>query len=244
MSDKFISLDSLKEYNKQMKETYIEPLDERTKDCPRTKMGWLYVANCTSHTISIPDFGGAYGMGFSCNVSENQQIPEYVCVTLDGIEYKKLAVSETPIGYVAGNLSKINALAGTSYEDTGEPFVLGIDRPDFCLLATVMTESTTHSVEVYYSNEYVVKLDEKYLPNSINTFREVVDTEIAALKDDVKSLEASILPAVDETSNNKILQVVNGVWSVVTPTAIYVSAAEPSNETGEDGDLYMQVDSI
>jgi hypothetical protein len=27
MSDKFISLDSLKEYNKQMKETYIEPLD-------------------------------------------------------------------------------------------------------------------------------------------------------------------------------------------------------------------------
>jgi hypothetical protein len=29
MSDKFISLDSLKEYNKQMKETYIEPLDKK-----------------------------------------------------------------------------------------------------------------------------------------------------------------------------------------------------------------------
>jgi Holliday junction resolvasome RuvABC endonuclease subunit len=32
MSDKFISLDSLKEYNKQMKETYIEPLDEKIED--------------------------------------------------------------------------------------------------------------------------------------------------------------------------------------------------------------------
>lgn len=30
MSDKFISLDSLKEYNKQMKETYISPLEERS----------------------------------------------------------------------------------------------------------------------------------------------------------------------------------------------------------------------
>jgi hypothetical protein len=59
----------------------------------------------------------------------------------------------------------------------------------------------------------------------------------------ITPLEAKSLPVVDEASNNKILQVVNGVWTVVSPTVIYVGSDEPTNEIGEDGDLYTQIDS-
>lgn len=59
----------------------------------------------------------------------------------------------------------------------------------------------------------------------------------------IDALEAKSLPVVDEASNNKILQVINGVWTVVSPTVIYVGSEEPTNEIGEDGDLYAQIDS-
>ena len=59
----------------------------------------------------------------------------------------------------------------------------------------------------------------------------------------VDLLEAKSLPVVDEGSNGKILQVVNGVWTVVSPTVVYVGSAEPTNEIGEEGDLYAQIDS-
>lgn len=58
----------------------------------------------------------------------------------------------------------------------------------------------------------------------------------------IEPLEAKSLPVVNETLNGKILQVVNGVWTVVTPTAIYVGTTEPTNEIGADGDLYLQTD--
>ena len=59
----------------------------------------------------------------------------------------------------------------------------------------------------------------------------------------INPLEAKSLPVVDEVSNGKILQVVNGIWTVVSPTVIYVGSDEPTNEIGEDGDLYPQIDS-
>jgi hypothetical protein len=58
----------------------------------------------------------------------------------------------------------------------------------------------------------------------------------------VDSYIPKMLPDVTEIENNKILQVVNGAWTVTKPTIIYVGAAEPTNETGEDGDLYLQTD--
>lgn len=54
--------------------------------------------------------------------------------------------------------------------------------------------------------------------------------------------QSKLLPDVDATANGKILQVVDGAWAVVTPTVIYVSAAEPTDEIGEEGDLYLQTD--
>lgn len=48
------------------------------------------------------------------------------------------------------------------------------------------------------------------------------------------------LPTVTASDNGKVLQVVNGTWSLVMPTAIYSGTSTPSNSTGNNGDLYLQ----
>ena len=48
------------------------------------------------------------------------------------------------------------------------------------------------------------------------------------------------LPTVTSSDNGKVLQVVNGAWTLVTPTAIYSGTSAPNNSTGNDGDLYLQ----
>ena len=48
------------------------------------------------------------------------------------------------------------------------------------------------------------------------------------------------LPTVTSSDNGKVLQVVNGAWSLVMPTAIYSGTSTPSNSVGNDGDLYLQ----
>ncbi len=49
------------------------------------------------------------------------------------------------------------------------------------------------------------------------------------------------LPTVTSSDNEKILQVVNGVWTLVTPVAIYSGSSNPSNSIGNEGDLYLQI---
>lgn len=53
-----------------------------------------------------------------------------------------------------------------------------------------------------------------------------------------------LLPDVSSEDNGKMLMVVNGAWATINPTVIYVGAAEPTNDIGDDGDLYLQEDSI
>ena len=48
------------------------------------------------------------------------------------------------------------------------------------------------------------------------------------------------LPAVSSSDNGKVLQVVNGAWSLVTPVSVYIGNSEPSNSQGIDGDIYIQ----
>ena len=167
MSDKFISLDSLKEYNKQMKETYIKPLEDKTKDCPRVIKG-VEVANGTYTSESMVEFGGAYGLIVQYLENAKHSCPTIMNLILDGVEYNNLHVQETAAGYAAGNLSKLNALIGTDYPDTGEPFIIGWDVGT-CIFATDMSQSTTHSIVLYFSDSEceIVKLDEKYLPDKI-----------------------------------------------------------------------------
>ena len=48
------------------------------------------------------------------------------------------------------------------------------------------------------------------------------------------------LPSVTSSDNGKILQVVNGQWTLVTPTVIYTGNAAPDNILGNNGDIYIQ----
>ena len=48
------------------------------------------------------------------------------------------------------------------------------------------------------------------------------------------------LPSVSSSDNGKILQVVNGVWTLVTPASLYSGTETPSNSLGNNGDIYLQ----
>ena len=51
--------------------------------------------------------------------------------------------------------------------------------------------------------------------------------------------QVSGLPSVTTADNGKILQVVNGVWTLVTPVTIYTGSGTPSSETGINGDIQV-----
>lgn len=62
----------------------------------------------------------------------------------------------------------------------------------------------------------------------------------ATVSNGVASISASVLPTVASSDNGKILQVVNGAWSLVTPVSIYTGSSVPNNSQGIDGDIYIQ----
>ena len=49
------------------------------------------------------------------------------------------------------------------------------------------------------------------------------------------------LPTVTSSDNGKVLMVVNGAWSMVTPVSIYSGSSAPNNSQGINGDIYLQV---
>ena len=123
------------------------------------------VANGSFTTIPIPDFGGAYGALINFD-GETYSMPKTVTLVLDGVEYSNLPIMETAIGFVVGNASKINMLAGTSYPDTGEPFVLGVGV-NMGILATDMVSLKSYDVVLTYNYEITTQIDEKYIPNPV-----------------------------------------------------------------------------
>ena len=50
----------------------------------------------------------------------------------------------------------------------------------------------------------------------------------------------TLLPPVTSADNGKILTVVNGTPTWVTPTTIYTGTGTPSSSQGVDGDIYLQ----
>ena len=49
------------------------------------------------------------------------------------------------------------------------------------------------------------------------------------------------LPTVTSSDNGKVLMVVSGTWSMVTPVSIYSGSGAPDNTQGINGDIYLQV---
>lgn len=198
MSEKYISLDNLKEYNAKVKETYIKPLDDRIKDCPRTEIGWKEIVNGTYTSESNERYGGAYLKIIWYEGDDLKAIPTKVNVVFNGVEYNNLSVVyvEAMNNYFAGNLSIGNAIAGTNYPDTGEPFALGIGNGG-CTLISDLTQSTTDTFVMSIPEEVLVKLDEKYLPDGLAT-EEYVQQYIA---DNFATLMAQYLNSVEATEN-------------------------------------------
>lgn len=54
---------------------------------------------------------------------------------------------------------------------------------------------------------------------------------------------SSLLPTVSQSDNGKVLRVVNGQWVLVTPAIIYSGDGEPSDNEGNDGDIFIQTNS-
>ena len=49
-----------------------------------------------------------------------------------------------------------------------------------------------------------------------------------------------MLPTVTSSDNGKILMVVNGAWTLVSPSILYSGSGAPNNAQGNDGDIYVQ----
>ena len=62
----------------------------------------------------------------------------------------------------------------------------------------------------------------------------------ATVSNGVASATVSGLPSVSASDNGKILQVVNGQWTLVTPTVVYTGNETPDNLLGNNGDIYLQ----
>ncbi len=52
--------------------------------------------------------------------------------------------------------------------------------------------------------------------------------------------ETSLLPSVSNSDNGKVLRVIGGQWVLVTPAIIYSGDGEPSDNEGNNGDIYIQ----
>ena len=51
---------------------------------------------------------------------------------------------------------------------------------------------------------------------------------------------SSFLPSVSSSDNGKVLRVINGQWTLVSPALIYSGDGLPSDNEGNDGDIYIQ----
>jgi hypothetical protein len=54
--------------------------------------------------------------------------------------------------------------------------------------------------------------------------------------------DSDLLPSVTSTDNGKVLRVINGVWTLVRPATIYTGTGEPSDDSGVNGDIFIQTE--
>lgn len=183
----------------------LSAINNKIADLPRTEVIMAELVNTIYTSESIEDFGGAFGMVLPY-IGSLDEIPATINVVLDGVSYNNLTTSETVIGgYAAGNLSKLNALIGNDiYEDTGEPFVIGID-PNYCIVATDLLQPTYHEIQVTVPAEQIIKLDEKYLPDFIAANDEELSRKINNCQSDLDKAEAQIRDLKDQVEGTFVL---------------------------------------
>lgn len=95
-------------------------------------------------------------------------------VSYDGVIYNLTKLDDADVGiYYFGNGSLFNAVFGSNFSDTGEPFVVGLmteeadDTVTGYLFITNDTQDATHTVSISIVSEIVKALDIKYLPENM-----------------------------------------------------------------------------
>lgn len=89
--------------------------------------------------------------------------PKQVTITLDGVTYKDLkTVYIQNLGYLCGNLYYLNSIAGTSFENTGEPFMAGVGTSGFKVFL-LDTAPTQHSVKITTPSKVVHTISQDFI---------------------------------------------------------------------------------
>ena len=98
--------------------------------------------------------------------SEN---PTPCTVIFDGAAYEISGTVEVPnLGELFGNLALLNAIVGTSFPNTGEPF-LGSAGKQYCDLFVMDTEPTSHSVKITAPRKVTKPVPMEYMPSNTYT---------------------------------------------------------------------------
>jgi hemerythrin-like domain-containing protein len=117
--------------------------------------------------VGVSGLDTTYG-AFTFNLLFNEyagSIPlsAIMSVEYDGVEYTNLAGFASGGMQFFGNLYFLNTIFGTSFENTGEPFIIGGDTSGMIVLTTD-NESTRHSIQIYIEGTYHHRIDRCYQP--------------------------------------------------------------------------------
>lgn len=93
-----------------------------------------------------------------------EEIPKIVSIIFDGVSYENLTVTSIDgVGNFTGNLYFLNAKLGTSFANTGEPFICVLFDNAVHVL-TLDTQETVHSVTLYKNSNVYKRLNRNYMP--------------------------------------------------------------------------------
>lgn len=98
---------------------------------------------------------------------EQLEVPSTFTLVFDGETYEISEIVNIPsLGDMFGNLYFLNAIAGTSFPNTGEPFLGWLSTLGFNLFL-MDTTPTAHSVKFTAIQEVVIPIPENYVPYAL-----------------------------------------------------------------------------
>ena len=122
----------------------------------------------TYTSVPIEELGGAFAGVVDSVTKDDVATNKAYNVEFNGTTYTNQIANMAvhPGFYCFGNFSLANSMFGTSYPDTGEPYVIAIANA-YTLIISDFTQSTTDAVTMYLPEEIVEnvkKLPNKYIP--------------------------------------------------------------------------------